>query len=100
HRARARSAVAESYRHAIICLSRLDPDRRASRTSAKFQIRHVAIRELQTIGSRLTHKGRVIPDNFRERIRELLQPGIVREPAVVSLCAWSNEEAKRVADGG
>ena len=60
--------------------------------------RHVAIRELQTIGGRLTHKGRVVPDNFRKWIWEFLQPGVVRETAIINLRARPNEEAKRVGD--
>ena len=79
------AAVAERQRDRVVGVSRHDQDRRIDPPVAVADLDDVAVFQTQRLGGRLGDHGRVVPGQLRDRVRQLLQPDVVREPAVVQL---------------
>ena len=79
----ARAAVAEMKRQRVGRVPGRNPHRDAQRVVALPQLDDVAADERQARGGRRPDQRGVVPGELGERLRQLLQPGVVGEAAVV-----------------
>src|SRR5213078_3232380 len=78
------AAVAEVQRHRVRRRAWREPDRDAERASALLQLDDVAADQAEAIRGAWRNQRRVVPRQLRQRFRDLLQPGVVGEAAVVN----------------
>jgi hypothetical protein len=81
--ARFRSAVAQMHRDCVIGMSRLNPDRAGHFAASYFELNHVHAGEAFALGHLGADQDGIVPSQLRHRLRQFLQPAIVRELAVV-----------------
>src|ERR1035437_3831112 len=80
--ARARAAVAKMQRHDVVGLAGQDPDGRGERRGAYGDPDEILVLHAEFFRRPGAHVRGVVPGQLRQRLRNFLQPPVVREAAV------------------
>ena len=78
----AAAAVAEEHRDRLGRVAGHDEDRHPHRVAAVAELDDVAVTQAALVGQALGNPRGRVPGQLRERLRQLLQPAVVREAAV------------------
>ena len=81
--ARVRTAIADRQRDHAVRHAREDGDGKLERAARVIETDHVLARQTERFGGLRAHERGVVPGELGEGIGKLLQPPVVREPAVV-----------------
>ena len=76
------AAVAEEHRHRLLRMSGHPEDRHPRRIASVSEFDDVAILEVALARELRTHPRRGVPRNFRQRLRQFLEPPVIREASV------------------
>ena len=96
--ARVRTAVAKRQGHHAVRHAGEDPDGKLERAARVVDTDHVFVRETECLGGLRAHERGVVPRELGEGIGKLLQPPVVREPAVVKRRRGTNTISRPPAD--
>ena len=80
---RAPTAVAKREGQHAVCHAGQDKDRKLERAARVIETDQLLVRKTERLGGLRAHERGVVPRELGQGIRKLLQPPVVREPAVV-----------------
>ena len=80
---RVRTTVAERQGDHAVRHAGKDPDGKLERAARVIETDHILVRKTERFGGLRAHERGVVPGELGEGIGKLLQPPVVREPAVV-----------------
>src|SRR2546430_14490731 len=69
-----------------------DPDRKLERAASVIETDQLLVRKAERLGGLRAHERGGVPRELGQRIRKLLQPPLVREPAVVKRRPWDEHD--------
>ena len=98
------SAVAQMQGERVVGMSGSNPDRRFEFPAVQCHLDDVFIGQPQTFGRCRAEESRVVPGEFGNRVRRLLKPAVVGEPAVPNTGVGTEDHfqpaARRLGQGG
>src|SRR5438105_3519157 len=94
----ARAAIAEMNCDRVVRMPGHDQHRRIDLTTAVAESNDIGVGNLELLSRRGADQGGVVPSQFRERLRQLLKPGVVAERAVPDAGVGAENDLKVSSD--